>query len=210
MNGYGFSEEVRAVLAQAHTEAQGFGHEYIGTEHMLLALVTPPSPTVAKLLATRNVGPAEIRATVEAIVKRGRASARPDLPYTSSAKRILELAMSEARELGSEAVTTGHLFLGAMREHKGIAAQSLDQLGFTLDAVRDQFLTLTVAGEGERAMPVPDQLVARAVRSEMPPMAAVAALQLMMRSPRVAAVFEHHAVDVQAIIRDLSALPPAT
>jgi ATP-dependent Clp protease ATP-binding subunit ClpC len=208
MMGFSATDEVSAALARARTEAVELRHEYIGTEHILLGLVTPPSPLVAKLLATRNVDSSKVRESVEAIVRPGRATSRPDLPFTSSAKRILELALSAASELGGDAMNTGHLLLGVIREQKGIGAQALTAVGFTADALRDDYLALTANGHGEHRAAGPDVLTAPGKPHEMPPRAAVAALQIMLRSPRVAAVFERHHVDIQAIIRELSALPP--
>lgn len=208
MTGFAGTEEVRAALAQARAEAVELRNEYIGTEHLLLGLITPPSRLVSGLLASRNVDTIQIREAVEAIVRRGPTTPGPDLPYTSSSKRILEFAMSEARELSAGIMNTGDVFLGIVQEEKGIGAQVLSRLGFTLDASRQQYVLLMAEGHGERVIGQGDRLMARAPHHEMPPMAAAAAFQMMLRSPRVAAVLEQHHVDVQAIIRDLSALPP--
>ena len=215
MTGFAATEELRAALAQSRAEAVELNHEYIGTEHLLLGVVTPPSALVGKLLAIRNVDSIEVRESVESIVMRGRISSGPDLPYTSSSKHVLEFALNEARAVSADAMNAGHLFLGILGEGKGIGAQVLDRLGFTLAEVRRQYAELTADGHGERVSRHGehspgrgDFLVARGNIHDMPPMAAVAALQMMARSPRVAAVLEQHGVDVQAIIRDLSALPP--
>jgi ATP-dependent Clp protease ATP-binding subunit ClpA len=202
MNGFNFTEPVRTMLARARKEAVALGHEYVGTEHVLLALVSPPSPVIAKLLAERSVDPTQVRNRIDAVVRRGRAMERGDLPYTTGAKHILEHAMSEARELGSDSVNTGHLFIGMIREGKGIAAQTLFGLGFTLDAVRQQFMTLAVDAQSEQ-LPPRDTLGALPSSGEMHFMAAVQALAAMAQSPRIAAVFEQHGVKVHEIIRDL-------
>jgi len=212
--GFSATEELRAALNQARAEAVALNHEYIGPEHILLALVTPPSALVRRLLATRTVDQRQVRDAVEAIVQRGRATSGPDLPYTSTAKQVLEFALAEARDLSADAMNTDHLFLGLMRQERGIPAQVLDDLGFTLDAVREQYVAITADGHGEHRIEgqpgAPDMLRASVRSREMPPEAAAAALQMMARSPRVAAVFERHGVDIPALIRDLATLPPTT
>jgi ATP-dependent Clp protease ATP-binding subunit ClpA len=202
MNGYNFSENVRQSLAQARREAVDFHHEYVGTEHVLLGLLANPDNLAVALLSFRDVQPGAVRDRIASVVKRGTGrEVGPDLPYTSRAKRILELAMGEARDLNASSVNTGHFFLGVIGEEKGIGASVLAQLGFTLDAARANLMDLTRAGHAE----------VRTSRGEMPagppsemaPSHAAALLGAMTRSARVTAVFEKHGIDVQALIRDL-------
>src|SRR6476469_4046909 len=138
MNGYNFTERVRKVLAMAREEAARLHHEYVGTEHILLGLIREGEGVAATVLQNLSVELDEIQQKIEETVKKGKAAQTtgPDLPYTSRAKKVLELAMSEARELSHSYVGTEHLLLGLLREEKGIAAQVLTDAGVNLDAAR--------------------------------------------------------------------------
>src|SRR3712207_6380471 len=144
MNGYNFTERVRKVLAMAREEAARLHHEYVGTEHILLGLIREGEGVAATVLQNLNVELDEIQQKIEETVKKGKAAQTtgPDLPYTSRAKKVLELAMSEARELNHSYVGTEHLLLGLLREEKGIAAQVLTDVGVNLDAARAETLRL--------------------------------------------------------------------
>src|SRR5512132_2116641 len=144
MNGYNFTERVRKVLAMAREEAARLHHEYVGTEHILLGLIREGEGVAATVLQNLSVELDEIQQKIEETVKKGKAAQTtgPDLPYTSRAKKVLELAMSEARELNHSYVGTEHLLLGLLREEKGIAAQVLTDAGVNLDAARGETLRL--------------------------------------------------------------------
>jgi ATP-dependent Clp protease ATP-binding subunit ClpC len=144
MNGYNFTERVRKVLAMAREEAARLHHEYVGTEHILLGLIREGEGVAAAVLQNLNVDLDEIQQKIEETVKKGKAAQAtgPDLPYTSRAKKVLELAMGEARELNHSYVGTEHLLLGLLREEKGIAAQVLTDAGVNLDAARTETLRL--------------------------------------------------------------------
>ena len=144
MNGYNFTERVRKVLQMAREEAQRLHHEYVGTEHILLGLIREGEGVAAAVLQNLNVDLDDIQQKIEETVKKGKAAQTtgPDLPYTSRAKKVLELAMSEARELNHSYVGTEHLLLGLLREEKGIAAQVLSDAGVNLDAARAETLRL--------------------------------------------------------------------
>src|SRR6202050_885065 len=144
MNGYNFTERVRKVLAMAREEAARLHHEYVGTEHILLGLIREGEGAAAAVLQNMNVDLDEIQQKIEETVKKGKAAQTtgPDLPYTSRAKKVLELAMSEARELNHSYVGTEHLLLGLLREEKGIAAQVLTDAGVSLEAARTETLRL--------------------------------------------------------------------
>ena len=144
MNGYNFTERVRKVLAMAREEAARLHHEYVGTEHILLGLIREGEGVAAAVLQNLSVDLDEIQQKIEETVKKGKAAQTtgPDLPYTSRAKKVLELAMSEARELNHSYVGTEHLLLGLVREEKGIAAQVLTDAGVNLDAARTETLRL--------------------------------------------------------------------
>ncbi len=164
MNGYNFTDRVRKVLQMAREEAARLHHEYVGTQHILLGLIREGEGVAAAVLTNLNVDLEEIQQKIEETVKKGKAAAAagPDLPYTSRAKKVLELAMSEARELNHSYVGTEHLLLGLLREEKGIAAQVLTDAGVNLEQARAETLRLlgsempaTPAGGGTGAQPTP-------------------------------------------------------
>jgi ATP-dependent Clp protease ATP-binding subunit ClpC len=148
VNGYNFTERVRRVLMHAREQAVGLGHEYVGTEHILLGLCAD-SGVANAAMTNLALDPPVVRDRVLEIVKRGSAHMTgPDLPYTSRAKKSLELAMAEARSMSHSYVGTEHLLLGILLEEKNIAAQVLASLGATVPRVRDEVLRLL--GPGER------------------------------------------------------------
>ncbi len=144
MNSYNFTDRVRKVLSMAREEAARLHHEYVGTEHILLGLIREGEGVAAAVLTNLSVDLEEIQEKIEETVKKGKAGAvtGPDLPYTSRAKKVLELAMAEARELNHSYVGTEHLLLGLLREEKGIAAQVLMDSGVNLEQSRAETLRL--------------------------------------------------------------------
>jgi ATP-dependent Clp protease ATP-binding subunit ClpC len=144
MNGYNFTDRVRKVLQMAREEAARLHHEYVGTEHILLGLIREGEGVAAAVLTNLGVDLEDIQQKIEETVKKGKAAAAtgPELPYTSRAKKVLELAMMEARELNHSYVGTEHLLLGLLREEKGIAAQVLTDAGVTLEHARAETLRL--------------------------------------------------------------------
>jgi len=162
MNGYNFTDRVRKVLQMAREEAARLHHEYVGTEHILLGLIREGEGVAAAVLTNLNVDLDDIQQKIEETVKKGKAAAAPgpDLPYTSRAKKVLELAMTEARELNHSYVGTEHLLLGLLREEKGIAAQVLTDAGVTLEQSRAETLRLLGSdmpqtSQGGAAAPAP-------------------------------------------------------
>ncbi len=171
MNGYNFTERVRKVLAMAREEAARLHHEYVGTEHILLGLIREGEGVAAAVLQNLNVDLDDVTQKIEETVKKGKAAQAtgPDLPYTSRAKKVLELAMAEARDLNHSYVGTEHLLLGLLREEKGIAAQVLTDAGVNLDAARAE--TLRLLGT---EMPQPGQPPQQEKSGVVPPSAAPA------------------------------------
>ena len=142
---YNFTDRVRTVLSMAREEAIRLQHDYVGTEHILLGLIKEGDGVAAAVLTKLNVDLDQIHERVEEAVRKGKATiALGELPYTSRAKKVLEFAMAEARELNHSYVGTEHLLLGLLREEKGIAAQVLNSLGVTLEETRAE--TLKVLG----------------------------------------------------------------
>jgi len=143
VNGYNFTERVRKVLAAARDEAARLHHEYVGTEHILLGILREGEGVAAAVLANLTIDRTALRLSVEQAITAGKASSTgPDLPYTSRAKKVLELAMNEARDMNHSYVGTEHLLLGLLREDKGIAAQVLRDFGATTEQVRSETLRL--------------------------------------------------------------------
>src|SRR6186713_1203785 len=141
------TDRARKVMALANQEAQRFNHEYIGTEHILLGLVKEGSGVGATVLKNLDIDLRKVRLEVEKLVKSG-----PDmvtmgkLPQTPRAKKVIEYAIEEARNLGHNYVGTEHLLLGLLREKDGVAAQVLMNLGLKLEEVREEVLNLLGAG----------------------------------------------------------------
>jgi len=142
-----FTDRARKVMALANQEAQRFNHEYIGTEHILLGLVKEGSGVGANVLKNLDVDLRKVRLEVEKLVKAGpEMVTMGKLPQTPRAKKVIEYAIEEARNLNHNYVGTEHLLLGLLREHDGVAAQVLMNLGLKLDEVREEVLNLLGAG----------------------------------------------------------------
>ena len=142
-----FTDRARKVMALANQEAQRFNHEYIGTEHILLGLVKEGSGVGANVLKNMDVDLRKVRLEVEKLVKAGPEMVTMGrLPQTPRAKKVIEYAIEEARNLNHNYVGTEHLLLGLLREHDGVAAQVLMNLGLKLEEVREEVLNLLGAG----------------------------------------------------------------
>ncbi|MDP2719287.1 MAG: ATP-dependent Clp protease ATP-binding subunit [Dehalococcoidia bacterium] len=131
-----FSERARRVLTFAQEEAHRFNHHYIGTEHILLGLVREGEGVAAKVLANLNVDLGKVRAAVEFIIGRGEKASSSEVGLTPRAKKVIELAVDEARRLNHSYIGTEHLLLGLLREGEGVASGVLESLGINLDKVR--------------------------------------------------------------------------
>jgi carboxymethylenebutenolidase len=144
MNGYNFTERVRKVLAMAREESVRLHHEYVGTEHQLLGLLREGEGVGVTAMKNLGADLDQLRQRIEAAVQAGPPGRHvgPDLPYSSRAKKALELAMSEARALSHSYVGTEHLLLGLLREEQGIAAQVLVSFGVSLDRARAEVLRI--------------------------------------------------------------------
>ena len=131
-----FTERARRVLTLAQEEAQRFNHNYIGTEHLLLGLVREGDGVAAKVLANLGVELTKVRSAVEFIIGRGDRAVLGEIGLTPRAKKVIELAVDEARRLNHHYIGTEHLLLGLVREGEGIAAGVLESLGVNLERVR--------------------------------------------------------------------------
>jgi ATP-dependent Clp protease ATP-binding subunit ClpC len=131
-----FTERARRVLTLAQEEAQRFNHNYIGTEHLLLGLVREGDGVAAKVLANLGVELNKVRSAVEFIIGRGDRAVMGEIGLTPRAKKVIELAVDEARRLNHHYIGTEHVLLGLVREGEGIAAGVLESLGVNLERVR--------------------------------------------------------------------------
>ena len=131
-----FTERARRVLTLAQEEAQHFSHSYIGTEHILLGLVREDEGVAARVLVNLGVVLSKVRSAVEFIIGRGEKATSDEIGLSPRAKRVIELAIDEARHLGHNYIGTEHLLLGLLREGEGIAASVLDSFGITLERAR--------------------------------------------------------------------------
>ncbi len=144
-----YTVRANRVMELAHEEARGFNHDYLGTEHILLALVRETDGLAAKALARLDVEEAQLRELMESIIGRGTTPVSGDPGLTPRAKRALDLAVDEARELRHHYIGTEHLLLGLIREEHGVAAGVLASCGVTLAQARDQIaLLLLELGQG--------------------------------------------------------------
>src|SRR3954465_3057594 len=135
-----FTERARKVLTLAQEEAQRFNHNYIGTEHLLLGLVREGDGVAARVLSNMGVQLPKVRSAVEFIIGRGETMVMGEIGLTPRAKKVIELAVDEARRLNHDYIGTEHLLLGLVREGEGIAAGVLESLGVNLDRVRAQVM----------------------------------------------------------------------
>ena len=133
-----FSERARRVLSLAQEEAQRFHHHYIGTEHILLGLVRETEGVAARVLLNLNVELVKVRSAVEFIIGRGERPTPGEIGLTPRAKKVIELAVDEARRLNHHYIGTEHLLIGLMREGEGVAAGVLESLGVGLEKVREE------------------------------------------------------------------------
>ena len=131
-----FSERARRVLSLAQEEAQRFNHTYISTEHVLLGLVRETDGVAARVLVNLGVEANKARSAVEFIIGRGERTSGGEIGLTPRAKKVIELAVDEARRLNHHYIGTEHLLIGLLREGEGVAAGVLESLGVNLDKAR--------------------------------------------------------------------------
>ncbi len=148
-----FSERARRVLSLAQEEAQRFNHNYIGTEHILLGLVRETEGVAARVLSSLSVDLSKVRSAVEFIIGRGEKPAQGEIGLTPRAKKVVELAVDEARRMNHTYIGTEHLLIGLLREGEGVAAGVLESLGVTLDKVRTETHRILshTSGQGQQS-----------------------------------------------------------
>src|SRR6266702_2402415 len=155
-----FTERARKVLSLAQEEAQRFQHNYIGTEHLLLGLVREGEGVAAKVLSNLGVELYQVRNAIEFIIGRGDRIVLGEIGLTPRAKKVIELAVDEARRLNHHYIGTEHLLLGLVREGEGIAAGVLESLGVNIEKVRTQtILVLSQSGASQKIIEPQTELV---------------------------------------------------
>ncbi|MDA2956946.1 MAG: ATP-dependent Clp protease ATP-binding subunit [Ilumatobacteraceae bacterium] len=143
-----FTDRARRVVVLAQEEARLLNHSYIGTEHILLGLIHEGEGVAAKALETLGISLEAVRAQVEEIIGQGGSSPSGHIPFTPRAKKVLELSLREALQLGHNYIGTEHILLGLIREGEGVAAQVLVKLGADLSRVRQQVIQLLSGYQG--------------------------------------------------------------
>jgi ATP-dependent Clp protease ATP-binding subunit ClpC len=143
-----FTDRARRVVVLAQEEARMLQHNYIGTEHILLGLIHEGEGVAARALESLGIGLEAVRLQVEEIIGRGQYASSGHIPFTPRAKKVLELSLREALQLGHTYIGTEHILLGLIREGDGVAAQVLVRLGANLDRTRQQVIQ-TLHGRSE-------------------------------------------------------------
>jgi ATP-dependent Clp protease ATP-binding subunit ClpC len=170
-----FTDRARRSVVLAQQEARMLNHDYIGTEHILLGLLHEQDGVAARALASLGISLETARLRIEETIGRGQATVPGHIPFTPRAKKVLELGLREALQLGHNYIGTEHILLGLIREGEGVAAQVLQELGADLDRVRRTVIHLLSSptagtevrkgGEGEAEM---EERTSQARTSEPP------------------------------------------
>jgi ATP-dependent Clp protease ATP-binding subunit ClpC len=160
-----FTERARRVVVLAQEEARMLNHNYIGTEHILLGLAREGEGVAARALESLGISLEAVRQQVEEIIGRGQEAPSGHIPFTPRAKKVLELSLREAQQLGHNYIGTEHILLGLIREGSGVAAQVLVKLGADLNRARQQVVQLLHGYQGEdvtgEGLPLSDDPSAR-------------------------------------------------
>jgi ATP-dependent Clp protease ATP-binding subunit ClpC len=146
-----FTDRARRVVVLAQEEARMLNHNYIGTEHILLGLIHEGEGVAAKALEALGISLEAVRSQVEEIIGQGQQAPSGHIPFTPRAKKVLELSLREALQLGHNYIGTEHILLGLIREGEGVAAQVLVKLGADLNRVRTQVISLLSGYQGKEA-----------------------------------------------------------
>src|SRR5882762_1637284 len=164
-----FTERAQRVILIAQEEAKRLNHDYVGTEHILLGLIALGEGVAAQVLANLGVDLRRVRTEIEKIVGTGdNVMLLGEIPFTPRAKKVLELAVEEAQNMGHSHVGTEHLLLGLIREEEGVAAQVLENLGVRLDIVREEVISLLGEGQPGPAAPTTPARSSGGTKSKTP------------------------------------------
>jgi ATP-dependent Clp protease ATP-binding subunit ClpC len=147
-----FTDRARRAVVQAQEEARMLNHDYIGTEHILLGLLHERDGVAAQALESLGISLDVVRQQIKEIIGRGQQVPPEHIPFTPRSKKVLELSLREALQLGHDYIGTEHILLGLLREGDGVAAQVLVKLGGDLNRVRQQVILLLDGHQGRAAM----------------------------------------------------------
>src|SRR5215475_8627978 len=146
-----FTDRARRVMVLAQEEASRLDHGYIGTEHILLGLISEGEGVAGRALESLRIGLDAARQQVEEIIGRGQQAPSGHIPFTPRAKKVLELSLREALQLSHNYIGTEHILLGLIREGEGVAAKVLLRLGADLNRVREQVIQLVQGYHGQES-----------------------------------------------------------
>jgi ATP-dependent Clp protease ATP-binding subunit ClpC len=193
-----FTDRARRVVVLAQEEARMLDHGYIGTEHLLLGLIREGDGVAARVLESLGISLPAARQEVEQIIGPGQQPPAGHIPFTPRAKKVLELSLREALQLGHHHVGTEHLLLGLIREGDGVAAQVMVKLGADLNRVRQQVIAELASGPPEPG-PLPREGVAVSGMRVRPRPADLAerCQQLTDEVERLRALLRQHGIDPQ-------------
>jgi ATP-dependent Clp protease ATP-binding subunit ClpC len=145
-----FTDQAHRAVAFAQEEARQLNHDHVGTEHVLAGLLREDRGAAAQVLEASGVTLDAVRERIEALAGHGQAPPRGHIPFTPRAKKVLELSLREARQLGHDYIGTEHILLGLIREGDGVAAQVLVNLGSDLNRARQQVIQLLHGHQGRQ------------------------------------------------------------
>ena len=146
-----FTDRARRVVVASQEEARTLNHSFIGPEHILLGLLNEGEGLAVRVLESLGISLETIRRQVEEIIGRGEYTSQKSIPFTPQAKKVLELSLSESKQLGHRYIGTEHILLGLIRQGDGVAAQVLAGLGADLERVRQQVIQLLSEHQARRS-----------------------------------------------------------
>jgi len=197
-----FTDRARRVVVLAQEEARLLNHNYIGTEHLLLGLIHEGEGVAAEALRSLGISLEAVRVQVEEIIGQGQSAPTGHIPFTPRAKKVLELSLREALQLGHNYIGTEHILLGLIREGEGVAAQVLVKLGADLARVRQQVVQLLSSYAGGEAPAEQAGARARLVRMTVPEELRQAEVELAQVRRDKEAAIEAEDFEQAAALRD--------
>jgi ATP-dependent Clp protease ATP-binding subunit ClpA len=197
-----FTDEARRVVVLAQEEARLLNHNYLGTEHLLLGLAHEGQGVAAMALESLGISLEAVRAQVEEIIGQGQSAPVGHIPFTPRAKKVFELSLREALQLGHNYIGTEHILLGLIREGEGVAAQVLVKLGAGLPRVRQQAIQLLSGYAGGEAAAGPAGTRTRLVRMTVPTELREAEKQLVQVRREKKAAIDAEDFEQAAALRD--------
>jgi ATP-dependent Clp protease ATP-binding subunit ClpC len=192
-----FTDRARKVVVLAQEEARLLNHDYIGTEHILLGLIQEDQGLACKALESLGVSLEAVRSQVREMIGEGQAAPTGHIPFTPRAKKVLELSLREAFQLGHDYIGTEHILLGVVREGEGVGAQALQKLGVDLARVRKTVLELSGSTDLEERTGATERV------ADLPLVLA----EMIDRGRRLGALADRLATDLAAALDDDTITP---